>query len=261
MTADGLGPMLKIANLTRRFGGLVAVDNVSFEIGRGELVGLIGPNGAGKTTLFNLISGYVQPSSGSIQFERSDISGLSTSEIAHLGISRTFQNLRLYPTITVFDNVSVGAIGALGFSWWRSLLPFDLDGRDIAIARRTREALEEAQLTDVSDHLAGYLSYGRKKYLELARALATRPALLFLDEPAAGLNDSETEELMGFVRSLNERGVTIVVVEHNVPFITSLCKRVLCLSSGRLIADGTPAEVVSSAEVRRNYLGEDYGHA
>lgn len=261
MTVPAAEPILAVANLNRPYGGLIAVNNVSFKIERGELLGLMGPNGAGKTTLFNLISGYAEPSSGSITLEGESIVGLSSTQIAKRGVSRTFQNLRIFPTMSVFDNVSVGAIGSLNYQWWRSILPFDLGGRDEEVAARAWAALEGTKLTGVAEVLASRLPYGQRKYLEIARALATQPKILFLDEPAAGLNDSETKDLAKFIRRINAAGTTTVVVEHNIGFIMALCDRIICLASGQMIADGLPAEVSASPEVRRMYLGEDFERA
>ncbi len=255
MMAPGADSLLEVNNVTRRFQGLTAVNDVSFRITPGELVGLIGPNGAGKTTLFNLVSGYGRPSSGSIRLSGREIAGLSSTAIAKRGVSRTFQNLRVFPTMTVFDNVSVGAIGAVGYGWWRPLLPVDIGGRSELISTRTWNALERTELTDVAENLASTLSYGRRKYLEIARALATHPTLLFLDEPAAGLNEAETGRLAEFVAALNQEGITILVVEHDMNFIMSLCKRILVLAAGQLIADGPPKTIASAPEVLRVYLG------
>jgi branched-chain amino acid transport system ATP-binding protein len=249
-------PLLQVSDLVVSYSGLMAVKNVSFDIGRGELVGLIGPNGAGKTTLFNAISGYGRPASGSVVLDGRLITGWPPNRVAKLGVSRTYQNLRVFPTMTVFDNVSVGAIGALGYGWWRTLWPTDASGRAEQISERTWNSLERTRLTDVASELAGSLSYGKRKYLEIARALATHPKVLFLDEPAAGLNDTETSELRDFIRALNEEGITILVVEHDMNFIMSLCPRILVLAAGQLIEDGSPDAVTASEEVRRVYLGE-----
>lgn len=249
-------PFLHVTDLTVTYNGLTAVNKVTFGMRRGELVGLIGPNGAGKTSLFNAISGYGRPSSGSVVLDGQTIAGWSSTRIAKRGVSRTYQNLRVFPTLTVFDNVSIGSIGALGYEWWRAIWPTDRSGRAEAISARTWDALERTKLGDLAGELAGNLSYGKRKYLEIARALATHPNLLFLDEPAAGLNDTETSELAAFIRTLSQDGITILVVEHDMNFIMSLCPRILVLAAGHLIEDGTPAQISASAEVRRVYLGE-----
>ncbi len=247
--------MLEVDNVSRRFGGLMAVDSVTTAVAERELVGLIGPNGAGKTTLFNLISGFTPVSSGEIRYRGEKISGLKPSVIASKGISRTFQNLRVFPNMTVFDNVSVGAVGAIGQSPWQAIAGGSKGARQIS--ERSWEALEKVQLTQYANDLAANLAYGKRKYLEIARALAMNPDLLILDEPAAGLNDSETAELAAFIKDLHSSGITVMLVEHDMGLVMSICERIVVLASGKKIADAEPAVVRQNREVLEAYLGVD----
>lgn len=248
-----MSALLSISHVTRRFGGLTAVDDVSADIRKGELVGLIGPNGAGKTTLFNLISGFTPPSAGDIAFRGEDITGLKPSDIARRGMGRTFQNLRVFPNMSVFDNVSIGAIGSLGVGVLPALTGNRAGGE--AISTRTFAALEAVGLARDARELAANISYGKRKYLEIARALAMEPELLILDEPAAGLNESETKELSAFILRLHAQGRTILLVEHDMALVMSICQRVIVLASGRKIADATPGEIKTDRAVLEAYLG------
>ena len=248
---------LSVEGVSRRFGGVAAVSDVDMAVRAGELLGIIGPNGAGKTTLFNLISGFTRPSAGRIALRGRRIDRLPSYRIARLGVSRTFQNLRVFPGLSVFDNVSVGAVGAVRFPAWRAALPFAGRRRAGLIAERTWRALERVGLAARAEDTAASLPYGQRKYLEIARALATGPELLILDEPAAGLNETETAALGRFITSLNGDGITVLLVEHDMGLVMGTCRRVVVLAAGRKIADGTPDAVRADAAVQAAYLGGD----
>jgi branched-chain amino acid transport system ATP-binding protein len=249
--------LLRLDNVSRHFGGLVAVDQVSAELKKGELVGLIGPNGAGKTTLFNLITGFISPTEGRIYFQDREITNHKPHQIARLGIGRTFQNLRIFPTMTVFDNVSIGAIGNLGHSLLNTLKGFNNNAHDDAVSELTWRILERVHLIKEAGLLAANLSYGQRKYLEIARALALHPKLLILDEPAAGLNEAETEELGKFIAALPGGGYTVLLVEHDMSLVMSICKRIIVLASGKKIADDVPKAVSKDRTVLEAYLGTE----
>ncbi len=250
-------PLLQVHGLAKHFQGLRAVDDVSFDVQRGELVGLIGPNGAGKSTLFNCVAGALARTAGEVLFEGQRIAGLDPVRIARLGIARTYQNLRIFPDITVFDNVCAGAIGRIGISLLGALLPALGRKRDEAIAEATLSALTRFGLLEFADQPAGNLAYGQKKLLEIARALTLQPKLLLLDEPAAGLNNTETTELATLLRSLRDAGLTILLVEHDMPMVMRICDRIVVLDSGRKIAEGAPAAIRADAAVRAAYLGDE----
>ncbi len=252
-------PLLVVEGVSRRYGGVLAMDGVDLRVEPGELLGIIGPNGAGKTTLFNLITGFARPSSGRIHLRGRRIDRLPAHRIARMGVCRTFQNLRLSPTLSVFDNVSAGAIGAVGFPAWRAVLPGAGRRRQAIVAGRTADALARVGLADRAGADAGTLSYGQRKYLEIARALATGPELLILDEPAAGLNETETASLARFIAELNAGGMTVLLVEHDMGLVMGTCRRVVVLAAGRKIADGAPDAVRADPAVQAAYLGDEDG--
>jgi branched-chain amino acid transport system ATP-binding protein len=234
--------LLTVAGLTKRFGGVVANRDVSFAVGRGELVGIIGPNGAGKSTLFDLITGVVQADAGAVGLDGRDITRLRPDQISRLGVARTFQKLRPFHQMTALENVMVGAFQQTA---------------DVVEARSLAEAaLASVGLADRAAVHARGLSTGQRKRLELARALATRPRLLLLDEVTGGVDQGAIPGLVRLVRELHGRGLALIVIEHNVRVIMDLASRVLALELGRVIADGTPAEIMRDHRVIDAYLGE-----
>ena len=242
--------LLRVKDLSRAFGGLQALSRVSFEIGPGEIVGVIGPNGAGKTTLFSVLSGFLNPSHGEIRFMETSIAGMRPDRLCHLGIARTFQVVRPFLEMTVFENVKAGAVFGKP------------DRRSAAETNReVDEILERTGIAPLAHHMAHSLSLPERKRLEVARTLATHPRLLLLDEVLAGLNPREVEEAIPFIRSLNtERKISILMVEHNLRAIMGICRRILVLNFGQLIFNGTPEEVVDNPDVISAYLG-DKGNA
>jgi len=250
--------LLNIQNLGMRFGGLLALEDFCLEVPEGALYGLIGPNGAGKTTVFNLISGFLRPSRGRISLNGAEITRLPPHRITYLGVARTFQNIRLFQELSVLDNVLVGFHCRSHASWGEAILRLPrYRGEEREHRARARELLREVGLAEAAAQPAGKLPYGHQRRLEIARALATGPRCLLLDEPAAGLNSQETLSLMEFLREIKERyRLTMLVIEHNLQLVMNLCQRLLVLDHGLTIAAGAPAEVRRHPEVIRAYLGK-----
>jgi len=250
--------LLKLDKATIQFGGLIAVNQVSFSLNKGDLFGLIGPNGAGKTTCFNIITGVYKPTSGDIQFDGRSIAGTPSNRIASLGIARTFQNIRLFKALSVLENVVVGGFLRHQSNLMSALLYLPSAIKDTERLREeARALLRVVNLEHVADVRSADLSYGMQRRLEIARAMATKPQLLLLDEPAAGMNPQEKEELNAMVKKIrDEHEMTVLLIEHDMRFVMSLCERIVVLDHGEEIAQGPPSEIRNDPKVIAAYLGE-----
>ena len=257
MTADKKTPVLKAQNLGIQFNGLKAVDDFSIEIGESELVGLIGPNGAGKTTVFNLITGVYRPTEGSFYLCGQRMNGKKTHQIVHAGIARTFQNIRLFKKMSVIENVKAAMLDKLTYGLPQAILRTRTYWeQEAAVTARAKELLEVVHLAGKEDLEADNLPYGQQRRLEIARALATDMKLLLLDEPAAGMNPTETEELLKIIDCIRTRfGISVLLIEHDMSLVMKICQRIQVLDFGTTIAAGTPQQIANDPRVIEAYLG------
>jgi ABC-type branched-subunit amino acid transport system ATPase component len=253
---------LRVDGLSKKFGGIVAVDGASFQVEKGTMTGLIGPNGAGKSTTFNCITGVHEPTTGSVTFEGVDITGLAPNQVANRGLVRTFQIARELEEMTVLENMLLAPKGQRGEALWRSIMPFTRR----SVVKQEEEILEDCwdmleffEIDHLAHEYAGNLSGGQRKLLELARALLTEPTMLLLDEPFAGVNPSLEERLLEHIHELREEGYTFLIVEHDMDLIMQNCEHVIVMHQGTVLTEGTPAEVKSNEQVVEAYLGGEVG--
>ena len=256
---NATAPILEITSLTKRFGGVTAVSNIDISVQQGQIASLIGPNGAGKTTLFNCVTGLEPPSEGSVKFQNRDIVGLRPDQIAEIGMARTFQNIRLFSDLTVLDNVKIGRHCRSKSRLWSSITRNQKQRQEESyITSYAFQQLNFVGLEEFRDQLAGNLSYGDQRRVEIARALAMGPTLLLLDEPAAGMNPQETQQLIELIHAIREQGITILLIEHDMKMVMQISDWVTVIAQGEKISAGEPEAVQNDARVITAYLGESY---
>jgi len=250
--------MIKLENITKNFGGVTAINNLNFRVKLGETFGLIGPNGAGKTTAFNIITGNYKTTTGKVIFKNEDITDKKADKIVQLGIARTFQNIRLFSSMSVLENVLIGFHNHIDYNFFEALFRFpSFFKEERKFKEEAFKILETLKISKFSDSLATSLSYGNQRKVEIARALATTPNLLLLDEPVAGMNHTESEELANILQLIkDEYDLTILFIEHDMKFVQKVCERVVVLDYGKTIFEGTPKEMLKDTKVIKAYLGD-----
>ena len=250
--------VLEINNITKKFGGITALSDVSFSIEKGEILGLIGPNGAGKTTMFNMITAMFSPTSGNISLNQEKINDLKPYQITEKGICRTFQNIRLFPEMSVIENTKTGTHCRNHSGVLRSVFRTKSQRKEeTAIRQKAKELLQIVNLDNEEETIAKNLAYGQQRRLEIARALASDPSLILLDEPAAGMNERETEDLHQLILKIRDMGITVLLIEHDMPLVMKTCDRIVVLNFGKKIAEGNPEAIRQNPEVIKAYLGSE----
>ncbi|BDH62592.1 ABC transporter ATP-binding protein [Lysinibacillus sp. PLM2] len=250
--------VLEVKNITKNFGGISALTDVSFSINEGDIFGLIGPNGAGKTTMFNMITNIFEPTSGEIIFKGENITGLKPFKITEKGICRTYQNIRLFSQMSALNNVMVGGHSQTRSGVFSSVFRTKTQrNEEKMLQEKAEELLDLVGLLEHKDTIAENLAYGQQRRLEIARALASNPKLLLLDEPAAGMNEKETDSLYDLIKMVQSRGITVLIIEHDMPLVMKLCDRIAVLNFGEKLAEGTPEEIQNNEAVIEAYLGKE----